>query len=219
VPLILLSACADLGAPVKSQAPGSNRAPAIAPVGERFAAVNNTFALRVTASDAESVPALTALNLPVGATFTDSGAGRGLLSWTPTALFANTVSAVTLIATDDSLVSDTEIVALKVIDYTYTSFIAPEVTVYCTDAGCHGHGSQAGNFSAISYLAFIGGGFGGVGIAPQDTAGSVVFERLQGTSVGSRMPSDARIPGSGFLRRSTLDSIARWILAGAPKTL
>ena len=218
VSLASFSGCADLGAPVESQTPGSNVAPRIEPIGERFAAVNNPFSLIVSASDAESIPSLIALKRPAGALFVDSGNGRGLLSWTPATSFANTTNAVTIIATDDSLTSDTEIVVVNVIDYTYDNFVAPQVTTFCMDAGCHGNGSNSGNFSAISYMTFVAGGFSGVGIAPRDTASSVVFKRLQGTSVGSRMPLDARIPGNGFFQQSTLDSLARWILAGAPET-
>lgn len=216
--MALLSACADLGDPVRSIPPGANNPPVLESVGERFAAVNNVFQLVVSASDAESIPSLMTSNLPAGATFVDSGNGHGLLSWTPMPIFANTVNAVTIIATDDSLAADTEIVALNVIDYTFDSFVGPQVTVFCTDVGCHGSGSMASGFSAISFVSFKAGGFGGAGIVPQDTATSVVYQRLRGTTIGSRMPLDARIPVTGFFPSTTLDSIARWILAGAPES-
>jgi hypothetical protein len=218
--LSLISGCADLGDPIQSLPVGMNNPPVLNPVGERYASVNNVFQLIVSASDSESTPTLTALNLPAAATFVDSGNGRGLFSWTPMPIHANSISAVTFVATDDSMSAVSEIVALNVIDYTFNNFIDGIAQAYCTLSGCHRGVDSTSAFSVSSYESFLAGGLKGNGIVPQDTAASVVFQKLGADPpFGSRMPLfPIPGPGDGFLPASAMDSIARWILAGAPES-
>ncbi len=210
---ILISGCADLGDPLQPIPSEDNTPPALQPIGMRYTSVNNLFQVIVIASDSESTPTLTALNLPASATFIDSGNGHGLFSWTAMPIHANTTNTVTFIATDDSLASAMENVDLSTIDYTYNNFIGPEITGSCAIAGCHGNGFTSSGFSAETYQSFLAGGSLGSGVAPRDTASSIVFQRLQGTTAGSQMP----LGGPPFVQ-STLDSIAVWILAGAPES-
>ncbi len=212
--LLLISGCADIGEPIQSVPAGGNVSPVLLSIGERYAAVNNAFVLVVSASDSESTPTLTAMNLPATATFVDSGNGRGLFSWTPMPIFANSVQAVTFVATDDSMASVSETVALNVIDYTFNNFVSPQVATHCKDPGCHSSADSNSGYSVDSYTSFIAGGLvAGNGIIPKDTSASVVFQKL-----GMSPPFASPMPlGAGRLPQSTLDSLARWILAGAPE--
>ncbi|MCH7879461.1 MAG: putative Ig domain-containing protein, partial [candidate division Zixibacteria bacterium] len=92
-----------------------NQLPVLAAIGSQSTTENVNLAFAVSASDAESTPALSASGLPAGASFTDNLNGTGSFSWTPTFLQSG-VFSVTFTATDDSLAVDSEVVAITVID-------------------------------------------------------------------------------------------------------
>ncbi len=214
VSLSLISSCADIGEPVQSTPTNNNRAPALERIGERYVAFHSALQFIVSATDVESIPTLTATNLPDGAVFVDSGNGRGLFSWIPTLSQSSSVSSVTFIATDDSSATDMEIVQLNVVALTFNNFISFIVQTSCQSSGCHGGSDSASAFSVNTYTSFIAGGFAGSGIVPGDTAASVVLQKLGTTPpFGSRMPLTG-----GPLPQSTIDNIALWILAGAPES-
>ena len=101
-----------------------NQAPVIANIGAQNVAEGSTLDLHVTSSDADgATPVLTALNVPLNATFTDSANGAGGFSFTPD----NTQSGVynvSFIASDGSL-ADTLVVSITV----GNSNLPPAITV------------------------------------------------------------------------------------------
>ncbi|MCH7878133.1 MAG: hypothetical protein IH914_02325 [candidate division Zixibacteria bacterium] len=92
-----------------------NQAPVLAAIGAQSVIENANLNFAVSATDAESIPSLTALNIPAGASFTDNGNGTGSFNWTPNFLQAG-IFSVTFIASDDSLAADSEIVSIAVIE-------------------------------------------------------------------------------------------------------
>jgi len=92
-----------------------NQPPVLSSIGPQSTDENVPMTFGVSASDAESVPALTTSTLPSGASFTDHGDGTGDFDWTPTYLQSGNYP-VTLYATDDSSVVDSEIVTLTVVE-------------------------------------------------------------------------------------------------------
>ncbi len=99
---------------------------------------------------------------------------------------------------------------------TFQDFVGPLLSSKCTNGACHGSTSGQSGFSILSFNSVTAGGnnSGGKGIVAGDTTASVVFQKIGDTPpFGSRMPLTG-----GFLPASTIDSIAMWILAGAPNT-
>lgn len=100
---------------------------------------------------------------------------------------------------------------------TFQDFVGPLFAAKCTNGACHGSTPGQSGFSVLSYNSALAGGSrsAGKGIVPNDTTASVVFQKI-----GTTPPFGARMPFSGppYLPQSTIDSIATWILAGAPNT-
>jgi len=100
---------------------------------------------------------------------------------------------------------------------TFQDFVGPLLQSRCTNSGCHGAIPGANNFNVLSYNAVLAGGTtsAGKGIVANDTAASIVFQKIgPNPPFGSRMPRN----GPPYLPQSTIDSIALWINAGAPNT-
>lgn len=99
---------------------------------------------------------------------------------------------------------------------TYNGFIGPLFLSRCGSSICHGTSQQSG-FSVASYTSVLAGGniSAGNGIVPNDLANSFVYQQLLPTAQTppGRMPQTG-----GFLSQSKLDSIALWIMAGAPES-
>ncbi len=92
-----------------------NQRPVLAAIGPRNVTEGFTLNFNTSATDADGTnPAMTAVNVPVNATYTDNGNGTGSFSFTPTFL-QNGVYNVTFIASDGTL-ADSEIVAITVVD-------------------------------------------------------------------------------------------------------
>jgi hypothetical protein len=94
---------------------GGNEPPVLDPIGPQSTTENVNLTFTVTASDAESIPDLTASGLPDGASFTNHGDGSGTFDWIPTYIQSGSYD-VTFTATDDSAATDQEIVTITVID-------------------------------------------------------------------------------------------------------
>jgi len=79
-----------------------NRAPVIAAIGNKTIAEGQQLQFTVTASDPDGqTPTWSAQNLPAGASFTNTGSGNGLFTWTPSATGSDgSPYPVTFIATD-----------------------------------------------------------------------------------------------------------------------
>ncbi|HSH00438.1 MAG TPA: putative Ig domain-containing protein, partial [candidate division Zixibacteria bacterium] len=91
---------------------GGNLPPVLAAIGPRGTTENVNLNFSVSATDVESIPTVSAPNLPSGASFTPS-AGGGTFDWTPTFLQAGSYD-VTFYATDDSAAVDSEVVTITV---------------------------------------------------------------------------------------------------------
>ncbi len=85
--------------------------------------------LYVSASDPDNIPRLTAENLPAGASFVDSGNGTAQLTWTPDYERAG-LYEVLIIAFDDSLMADSQIVTITVIDVNRAPYIGEILPVH-----------------------------------------------------------------------------------------
>ncbi|MEE8404454.1 MAG: Ig-like domain-containing protein, partial [candidate division Zixibacteria bacterium] len=92
-----------------------NQAPVLDPVGDYTTTEGIELLFAVSASDGESIPLLSASILPAGAVFVDSGNGIGTFIWTPNFVQSG-IYNVTFYATDDSLVVDSEVVTITVIE-------------------------------------------------------------------------------------------------------
>ena len=92
-----------------------NQSPTLAAIGPRSITEGDLLQFTVNASDPESTPSLTVLNLPAEASFLDHGNGSGTFSWTPGFLESN-IYNVTFRATDDSSAVDDEVVSIEVLD-------------------------------------------------------------------------------------------------------
>jgi hypothetical protein len=93
-----------------------NLAPVLAAIGPQSVAEGSTLNLSVTASDPDgNLQSLTASPLPANATFTDNGDGTGSFSFTPDFTQSGTYN-ITFTATDDSLLTDDELVVVTVTD-------------------------------------------------------------------------------------------------------
>ncbi|MCH7948697.1 MAG: putative Ig domain-containing protein, partial [candidate division Zixibacteria bacterium] len=78
----------------------------------------------VTATDTESIPSLSASNIPTGATFIDNGDGSGDFAWQPNS-FQGGIYNVTFYATDDSAAVDSEVVTITVNDINQPPVLNP----------------------------------------------------------------------------------------------
>ncbi len=92
-----------------------NQLPVLAAIGAQSTTEDVNLTFGVSATDAESTPALTTSALPGTATFVDNGDGTGTFDWTPDFTDAGTYD-VTFYATDDSTAVDSEIVSITVND-------------------------------------------------------------------------------------------------------
>ncbi len=92
-----------------------NQRPVLAAIGPRNVTEDQNLNFGVSASDPDATtPALTAVSLPLNATFSDNGNGTGTFDFNPTFVQAG-VYNVTFIASDGTL-ADSEVVAVTVID-------------------------------------------------------------------------------------------------------
>lgn len=100
------------------------------------------------------------------------------------------------------------------VSLTWDGFVGPifQNASSCASSNCHGGTPPPNNFSVASYALVVAGGNAGAGIVPNDTASSIAYQKLIG-ALGSQMPL-----GQAPLAPSTLDSIAMWIMAGAPES-
>ncbi|MCI0530614.1 MAG: cadherin-like domain-containing protein, partial [candidate division Zixibacteria bacterium] len=90
-----------------------NQAPVLDPIGAKTVAENTTLTFRVHASDPDgTTPVLTAANVPINASFIDSGNGAGSFTFSPNFTQAG-VYNVTFRASDGSIL-DTEVVSITV---------------------------------------------------------------------------------------------------------
>jgi PKD repeat protein len=92
-----------------------NRAPILATIGPGSVSegANLNFSTSATDPDAQ-VPTMTALNVPVNATYTDNGNGTGVFNFNPS-FFQSGIYNVTFIASDGSL-ADSEVVVITVVE-------------------------------------------------------------------------------------------------------
>ena len=106
--------------PVNITVADVNRPPVLDSIGPKLAVMEQAFGFNIRARDTTALPGnlifLTTSALPSGATFVDSGNGRGRFSWTPTALQVGSYS-VTFNAIDNGTPSlnDQEIVQISVL--------------------------------------------------------------------------------------------------------
>jgi len=92
-----------------------NQPPVLAAIGPQGTTESINLNFTVTADDPDgTTPALSATDVPTGATYTDNGDGTGTFNWTPGFTDAG-IYNVTFIATDGSL-SDSELVVITVND-------------------------------------------------------------------------------------------------------
>ena len=90
-----------------------NQPPVLATIGARSTTENVTLNFNISASDPDAtVPSLSAVNLPEGATFVNNGNSTGTFNWVPNFTQAG-VYNVTFIASDGVL-ADSEVVAITV---------------------------------------------------------------------------------------------------------
>ncbi|MCP4580898.1 MAG: hypothetical protein GY839_04725, partial [candidate division Zixibacteria bacterium] len=92
-----------------------NQLPILATIGARSTTENINLNFIISATDIESITALTTSTLPTGATFVDNGDGTGTFDWTPTFLQSGDYP-ITFTATDDSTATDFEDVTITVIE-------------------------------------------------------------------------------------------------------
>ncbi len=101
-----------------------NQAPVLDPIGPQTVDENVNLNFTVTASDADlTTPTLTAVDVPVNATFVDNGDGSGTFDFTPDYTQAATYN-VTFIASD-GILTDSEIVAITVNDVNRAPVLGP----------------------------------------------------------------------------------------------
>ena len=92
-----------------------NQAPVLAPIGPKSVNYGSTLLFAVSATDGDStIPVLTALNVPLNASFANHGNGTGTFTFTP-GLTQLGVFNVTFIASDGAL-ADSELVPITVIN-------------------------------------------------------------------------------------------------------
>jgi len=92
-----------------------NQPPVLASIGSQSTYENENLSFGVSATDIESIPALSTSILPTGALFTDNGDGTGTFDWTPDSTNVG-IHSITFYATDDSLDVDSENVDITVIN-------------------------------------------------------------------------------------------------------
>jgi len=91
-----------------------NLDPVLASIGAQNTDENVLLTFGVSASDPDGInPTLTTSTLPIGASFIDNGDGTGTFDWTPDYTQAGSYD-ITFTATDDSLITDFEIVTITV---------------------------------------------------------------------------------------------------------
>jgi phage-related protein len=96
-----------------------NPAPALAAIGNKSVNENALLQFAVSAADPDGgIPALTATNVPIGASFADHGDGTGTFTWTPTFAQQGAYANVTFTATDAGAppLADSEPIAITVND-------------------------------------------------------------------------------------------------------
>ncbi|MCI0404472.1 MAG: Ig-like domain-containing protein, partial [candidate division Zixibacteria bacterium] len=101
-----------------------NRAPILEPIGGQTIMEGQLLQLRVSSSDLDlTVPVLSALNLPLGATFIDSASGAGSFVWTPD--FAQAGNYIVTFIAADGLLADSELVSITVNEFDRAPVLAP----------------------------------------------------------------------------------------------
>lgn len=99
----------------KTEALPTNYAPKLDPIGPKDVNSGSSLSFAVSAVDPNwTIPALSAENLPLGASFDDVETGRGRFQWVPTLDDVGT-HPITFVASD-GLLDDTEVVIVTVID-------------------------------------------------------------------------------------------------------
>jgi len=94
-----------------------NQRPILASISDQLIAINETFSLRIRATDPDgTIPHLFADSLPRNAVFYDSLNGRGLFTFIPDSTQTDSTYRVIFIASDDSL-ADSVLVTISVIEY------------------------------------------------------------------------------------------------------
>lgn len=102
-----------------------NSAPILTDIGARSTNEGTNLNFVVTATDPDgTVPALSAVSLPGGASFTDHGDGSATFDWTPSFDQAG-IYPVTFIAVDDSAAADSEVVEITVVNVNRPPVIDP----------------------------------------------------------------------------------------------
>ncbi|HSH00205.1 MAG TPA: c-type cytochrome domain-containing protein [candidate division Zixibacteria bacterium] len=94
---------------------------------------------------------------------------------------------------------------------TWNDYVGPLFQQNCGSSTCHGSTPGQSGFSILTYASALAGGNSGSGIVPNDTAASIVYQRLTG-AIMPRMPQ-----GGPYFSAARLDSIATWIMSGAPE--
>ncbi|MCH7878192.1 MAG: T9SS type A sorting domain-containing protein [candidate division Zixibacteria bacterium] len=92
--------------------PQANTPPVLAPIGPQSVDEGQTLSIRISATDAESIPVLNALDLPLNSSFVDSGNGAGSFTFSPNFDQAGQFN-VTFIASDGEF-ADSEVVTITV---------------------------------------------------------------------------------------------------------
>ena len=111
-----------------------NQHPVLAAIGDKSTTENSNLNFDISATDIESIPALTTSTLPTGAAFIDNGDGTGSFDWTP--LYpASGDYDITFYATDDSAAVDSEIITITVNPAALVSLqVAPDSALITTDS-------------------------------------------------------------------------------------
>lgn len=95
--------------------------PVLAPIGAQGTQEGQLLTISVSASDGNgTTPSLSAIGLPMGASFTDQQNGNGVFNWTPTYL-QSIIDTVLFIASDGAL-EDSEFVEITVVEVTDPPF-------------------------------------------------------------------------------------------------
>ncbi|MBW2244769.1 MAG: tandem-95 repeat protein, partial [Deltaproteobacteria bacterium] len=105
----------------------ANQAPVLAAIGNQAVDEGGTLSLSLSASDPDSDSiVMTAGNLPTGTTFSDTGNGTAMFSWTPSFAQAGNIS-VTFTAADAGSppLSDSEMIVISVGDVNQPPVLAP----------------------------------------------------------------------------------------------
>ena len=94
---------------------GVNRPPVLAPIGPKVVSEGSALLVHVTATDPDlTIPVISAVGLPLNATFTDSLNGRGGFVFTPN--FVQSGAYLVTFIASDGVAADSEVVVITVVD-------------------------------------------------------------------------------------------------------